>query len=152
MGNPAYHLAILWLASLAGIGMGLVLSAWTRTSEAAAATVPLLLIPQIILGGAIMPIEKMNTATVLASHAMVSRWAFEGMLQTEHLADAYELSVDDLPKPLGPGLPAPPAPPNPLDHFLGTYETWLAVDLAVEAFFVVFLLIGVRLLMRIREM
>src|SRR5699024_4738152 len=54
-GNPLWHLGILWVCSLAGLGMGLMLSALVRTSEAAIALVPILLIPQVILGGAIMP-------------------------------------------------------------------------------------------------
>jgi len=56
--GPLLHLySVLLLSSLAGVGMGLTLSAVVRSSEAAIALVPLMLIPQIILGGIIMPIQ-----------------------------------------------------------------------------------------------
>lgn len=150
-GNPAFHLGLLWLSSLAGVAMGLFLSALVRTTEASMATVPLLLIPQIILGGAIMPIEEMSEPVWVASNTVVSRWAFEGMLQTEHLADAYEIAPDELPKPPAPGLPAPPPPPNPLDRFFGEHETWLAVDYGVLGGFTFVTIVGVGLALRIRE-
>jgi ABC-type multidrug transport system ATPase subunit/ABC-type multidrug transport system permease subunit len=150
-GNPFYHLGILWLCSMAGLGMGLVLSAFVRTTEAAIALVPILLIPQVILGGAIMPIDKMNAPTFGASQAMVSRWGFEGMMHVEHHADAYEISADELPKPPAPGLPAPPPPPNPLDRFVGEAETNLAIDFGVLGGFTVMLFGGVCGVLRWRE-
>lgn len=150
-GNPALHLGTLWLSSLVGVGMGLLLSSVVRTSEAAMATVPILLIPQIILGGAIMPIDRMNEPTSIASHVVASRWAFEAVLQTEHLADAYEWSASELPKPPAPGLPAPPPPPNPLDRFFGDYETWLAVDAGVLAGFFWLCVFAVAAVLRLRE-
>jgi ABC-type multidrug transport system ATPase subunit len=150
-GNPFYHLGILWLCSMAGLGMGLVLSAFVRTTEAAIALVPILLIPQVILGGAIMPIDKMNLPTFGASQAMVSRWGFEGMMHIEHNADAYEISADELPKPPAPGLPAPPPPPNPLDRFMGEAETQLAIDFGVLGGFTVMLFGGVCGVLRWRE-
>lgn len=150
-GNPLYHLAVLWLSSLVGVGMGLLLSALVRTTEAAMATVPLLLIPQIILGGAIMPVDRMSEPVWAASNLVMSRWAFEGVLQTENRSDAYELSTADLPKPLGPGLPAPPPPPNPLDRFFGASETGLITTFAVLAIFFVLSMFAVVLALRVRE-
>ncbi len=150
-GNPFYHLGILWLCSMAGLGMGLVLSAFVRTTEAAIALVPILLIPQVILGGAIMPIDKMNLPTTAASHTMVSRWGFEGMMHVEHNADAYEIGADELPKPPAPGLPAPPPPPNPLDRFMGEAETQLAIDFGVLGGFTILLFGGVCGVLRWRE-
>jgi ABC-type multidrug transport system ATPase subunit/ABC-type multidrug transport system permease subunit len=150
-GNPFIHLGVLWLCSLAGLGMGLMLSALVRTTEAAIALVPILLIPQVILGGAIMPIDKMNAPTQVASHSTVARWGFEGMLQTEHRADAYEISADELPKSPMPGIPAPPPPPNPLDRFMGESETYLGVDLGVLGGFTVVFFGGVCGFLRVRE-
>jgi hypothetical protein len=150
-GNPLFHLGILWLSSLAGVGMGLLLSAVVRTTEASMATVPLLLIPQIILGGAIMPIDELSAPVWTASNAVVSRWAFEGMLQTEHLSDAYEIAPEELPKPPAPGLPAPPPPANPLDQFFGEHETWLAVDYGVLGVFTFVVVAGVAGALRLRE-
>ncbi|MFU8802609.1 MAG: FHA domain-containing protein [Bradymonadaceae bacterium] len=150
-GNPLYHLGILWACSLAGVAMGLLLSAFVRTSEAAIALVPILLIPQVILGGAIMPIDRMSEPSWQASHAMVSRWGFEGMLQAEHLSSAYELSSEDMPKPFAPGLPAPPPPPNPLDRFFGNSETGLPVNFGVLGGFTIVLLLGVGVTLKWRR-
>jgi ABC-type multidrug transport system ATPase subunit/ABC-type multidrug transport system permease subunit len=142
VGNPLYHLVTLWMCALAGTSLGLLLSAFVRTTPAALALVPLLLIPQVILGGAIMPIARMETPSWLASQTMISRWGFEAALHAEHLNDAYEIPADELPKPFAPGLPAPPPPPNPLDRFFGEEaETWLAVDLGALGGFIVLTLV-----------
>ena len=74
----------LLLASLTGVGMGLTLSALTKSGEAAVALVPLILIPQIILGGVIMPIHEMNTPMKVLSTLMASRWGYESMLYIEY--------------------------------------------------------------------
>ncbi len=151
-GNPFYHLAVLWSCSLAGVAMGLVLSSLVRTSEAAIALVPILLIPQVILGGAIMPIDRLGLAAQLGSHAAVSRWGFEGLLQAEHLADAYEISADALIKTqTSGGGQALSSALNPLDRFFGAAETWLAFDLGVVGGFSFVLLMGVGVILRIRE-
>jgi ABC-type multidrug transport system ATPase subunit/ABC-type multidrug transport system permease subunit len=142
-GNPLWHLGVMWICSLAGLGMGLMLSALVRTGEAAIALVPILLIPQVILGGAIMPIDRMNAATAAVSQATIARWGFEAALHIEHRGNAYELSVDELPKPPAPGLPAPPPPPNPLDHFFGARETELGLSVGVLGGFTVVFFGGV---------
>ena len=76
--------AMLLLVSLAGLGMGLTLSALVNSGEAAVALVPLLLIPQIILGGVIMPIHNLNTPMKVLSTLMVARWGYESMLYIEY--------------------------------------------------------------------
>ncbi|MEZ4458271.1 MAG: FHA domain-containing protein [bacterium] len=150
-GFPLYHLAILWSSAMCGVGMGLFLSSIVRTSEAAMALVPLLLIPQVILGGAIMPVADMNPPTWALSQATISRWAFEGMLQAEHRWDAYEIPPKDMPKSIAPGLPAPPAPPNPIDRFFGDSETVLAANIAIPSGMALLLLLMVAAALRLRE-
>jgi ABC transport system ATP-binding/permease protein len=131
IGNPLFHLLTLWLCAMTGVGMGLVLSALVRTTPAALALVPLLLIPQVVLGGAIKPLPRLEDPAWTMSSFMAARWGFEGMLHTEHLSNAYEIPASQLPKPLAPGLPAMPPPPNPLDRFYGDAETYLGIDLLV---------------------
>ena len=75
---------LLLLTSLAGLGMGLTLSALANSSEAAIALVPLLLIPQIILGGVIMPIQDLSPAMRTLASTMAARWGFEAMLHAEY--------------------------------------------------------------------
>lgn len=131
MGNPLWHLGILWLCSLAGVGMGLMLSALVRSGEAAVALVPILLIPQVILGGAIMPVDRMNTPTTWAAQGSIARWGFEAVLHVEHRGDAYELPVAPAQNADKPGAPIALPPLNPLDRFLGARETTLSLNMGV---------------------
>ena len=151
VGNPLGHLLVLWGCALAATGMGLTLSGLVRTPAAALALVPLLLIPQVILGGAIMPIGRMEDPSWTIAHGTISRWGFEGMIQIEHFNDAYELAADDLPKPLGPGLPAPPPPPNPLDRFMGDAESTLGWDLGALGGFTILFLLSTGAALKLRE-
>ncbi len=83
----------LVLCSLAGVGMGLLLSALVATPEAAIALVPLLLIPQVILGGLIMPIGDMKSSVMKGlTVPMVARWGFEGMLHAETYPGTFRIS------------------------------------------------------------
>ena len=150
-GNPLQHLLILWLCALTSTGMGLVLSALVRTTAAALALVPLLLIPQVILGGAIMPIDQMRDPSWSLAHTTISRWAFEGMLHVEDRARGYEIEPSQLPKPLLPGLPALPPPPHPLDRFLGQAETSLPANLAVMLAMTLVFLLSTAGALRLRE-
>jgi ABC-type multidrug transport system ATPase subunit len=96
---------LLLLSSMAGVGMGLVLSAVVRSSEAAVALVPLLLIPQIIIGGIIMPIHDLNAPMKVFASVMVARWGFEGVLHVEYADDDLRTvrdrcGIDVCPDPL----------------------------------------------------
>ena len=74
---------ILLATSLVGLGMGLTLSALVRSEQAAMALIPLILIPQIILGGVIMPVQRMNAPTQALAGLMTARWGYEAMLHAE---------------------------------------------------------------------
>jgi pSer/pThr/pTyr-binding forkhead associated (FHA) protein/ABC-type multidrug transport system ATPase subunit len=86
-GNFFGMLLTLFLCSTAGLGIGLLLSSLVRSSEAAVGLVPLLLIPQLILGGLIVPIEKLEGGlrqpVRYTANAMIARWGFEGVLHLE---------------------------------------------------------------------
>jgi ABC-type multidrug transport system ATPase subunit/pSer/pThr/pTyr-binding forkhead associated (FHA) protein/ABC-type polysaccharide/polyol phosphate export permease len=83
-GSPALMYLVLLLTSLAGLGMGLTLSAVAASTEAAIALVPLLLIPQIILGGVIMPVHQLSEPMRALSSVMAARWGFEALLHAEY--------------------------------------------------------------------
>lgn len=125
-GNWAGHFALLWACATSGVGMGLLLSALVRTSEAAIGLVPLLLIPQVILSGLIMPLDKLSPPMRWTSSVMMTRWGFEGTLQHEQSAGAYDLPApaaahpDDGPAPASP--PAGIAPPaQPVERYFGDH-------------------------------
>lgn len=54
------HWLWMFLSALTGIVLGLLVSSFVRTSKTAVNLIPLILIPQIILGGALIKYEEMN--------------------------------------------------------------------------------------------
>lgn len=82
-GNWLALLGLLTLVALVGTGFGLLVSALARTSEVALGLVPLILIPMVILGGALFPRHDMPQPAQSLTQAMASRWAFEGVLLLE---------------------------------------------------------------------
>jgi hypothetical protein len=82
--SPWWHLwLVLYAASLAGGVLGLVVSATLRTTEAATAILPVLLMPMIVLGGVLVPLVDLPRVTQPLAAAMPSRWAFEGLVVPE---------------------------------------------------------------------
>jgi len=82
--GPFYSmLAVLILASLVALALGLITSAMARTSEVAIALVPLLLLPMVFLGGMIQPVHEMMDAAKPVASVIPARWAYEAMLLLE---------------------------------------------------------------------
>ncbi len=82
--SPWWHLfLVLYAAGLVGGAIGLVVSATLRTSEAATAILPVLLMPMIVLGGVLVPLADLPRFTQPLAAVMPSRWAFEGMVVPE---------------------------------------------------------------------
>jgi ABC transport system ATP-binding/permease protein len=82
-GNFAITLGILYLSSLVGAAIGLWVSAWASTTEAAIAVLPLVLLPVITLGGGLSPIYQMRAPVRQIAMIVPSRWAFEADLELE---------------------------------------------------------------------
>jgi ABC-type cobalamin/Fe3+-siderophores transport system ATPase subunit len=83
LGPPLLIFTMLMLSALVGTTIGLILSALARTSEVAIALLPIVLLPMVILAGAIQPIHEMSTPTRWVSKAVPTRWAFEGIILLE---------------------------------------------------------------------
>lgn len=106
-GSFGAHYLSLLLVSLVGVGLGLLVSAATSSSEAAVALLPIALLPMVMLGGVMIPIHETQKFIQPIANAMPSRWAFSGSLETENEEQPRA------PRPeLPPGQPAPkdPAP------------------------------------------
>ncbi|HOU53723.1 MAG TPA: ATP-binding cassette domain-containing protein [Myxococcota bacterium] len=80
-GSWSGFLLVLWFAALASTAMGLLISTVVRSSEAAMAMVPIVLIPQIVLAGFIVPLDRADVET--PASLVVSRWANEAMMHLE---------------------------------------------------------------------
>ncbi len=70
--------AALVLGSVAGIGMGLAISAGAVNADRAASLVPLLLIPQVIFSGVLVDLNS-NPVVKAISHFMVTKWTWRAL-------------------------------------------------------------------------
>ncbi|MEP6976150.1 MAG: ATP-binding cassette domain-containing protein, partial [Spartobacteria bacterium] len=70
-----YDLAIVFMTAMSGVSLGLVVSSLVADPKTAANIVPLVLIPQIIMGGALIKYEDMNRNLGLVY--TFSRWFSE---------------------------------------------------------------------------
>ncbi|MBS1789075.1 MAG: FHA domain-containing protein [Acidobacteria bacterium] len=71
----------LTLTALVGVALGLAASAWADTMDRASRLVPIILLPMIIMGGALLPVDKMTLPWT--THIIPSRWSYEALLLTE---------------------------------------------------------------------
>lgn len=67
------------LTSWAAVTLGLLVSAFAGSSDQATSSVPLVLIPQLLLAGAVIPVAKMIGAMKALSLLALSRWSFAGL-------------------------------------------------------------------------
>lgn len=66
------------LSAWASVAMGLTLSARARSADQASSAVPLLLLPQLLFAGAIIPVSIMPFPVQVLSQLTYSRWALAG--------------------------------------------------------------------------
>jgi len=78
-------LATLVITSMNSVAIGLLLSTLVGSSEAAMALTPIALIPQVVLGGLMVPMTT-NPLLEWPMYAMPARWGFEGLVAQERLA------------------------------------------------------------------
>jgi ABC-type multidrug transport system ATPase subunit/pSer/pThr/pTyr-binding forkhead associated (FHA) protein len=69
---------LLIVASWSAVGLGLVVSTLARSVDQATSLIPLLLIPQLLFGGALVPFARMSAPIKALADVMVTRWAFAG--------------------------------------------------------------------------
>jgi ABC-type multidrug transport system ATPase subunit/pSer/pThr/pTyr-binding forkhead associated (FHA) protein len=93
------QLASLVATSLCAVALGLLLSTVVASSEAAMALTPIALIPQVVLGGLMVPMTTVPQLRPLMM-AIPARWGFEGAISPERMALANDPSwLIDLGKP-----------------------------------------------------
>ena len=93
------ELANLYAVAFVSVAIGLLLSTIVASAEAAMALTPIVLLPQIILGGIMVP---MTTASWLQWPMFIvpARWAFQGAVAQERLAIQNDSAwVMDLARP-----------------------------------------------------
>lgn len=86
-------LGMMITTSTCAVGIGLLLSTVVTSSEAAMALTPIALIPQVVLGGLLVPMtNKSWLPTAMA--AMPARWSFEGLMGAERAATADSWRIE----------------------------------------------------------
>jgi hypothetical protein len=68
--------AILLMTAVTGVAIGLFVSACARTTESAVASLPIILLPMILLGGGMKPVHELELGARSAGVVMPTRWAF----------------------------------------------------------------------------
>ncbi|WP_437639008.1 FHA domain-containing protein [Sorangium sp. So ce854] len=85
----AMQLAALTATSLSAVALGLLLSTVVASSEAAMALTPIALIPQVVLGGLMVPMTTVPHLRPLM-YIIPARWGFEGAIAPERSAIAED--------------------------------------------------------------
>ena len=83
----AIEFAILVAVAMNSVAVGLLLSTLVSSAEAAMALTPIALIPQVVLGGLMVPMTT-NELLKWPMYIMPARWGFEGVVGQERAAIA----------------------------------------------------------------
>ena len=81
----ALQLGVLVVTAMNSVAIGLLLSTLVTSSEAAMALTPIALIPQVVLGGLMVPMTT-NPLLKWPMYIVPARWGFEGVVAQERLA------------------------------------------------------------------
>ncbi|MFT3990764.1 MAG: ATP-binding cassette domain-containing protein [Luteolibacter sp.] len=103
-GMFSYHWLWMTLTAWTGTAMALVVSSLVKTERAALTAVPLLLVPQMLLAGALVPYREMNRALFsnagevrerggapVPAAVMPLRFAYEGMVVAQATRNPFEI-------------------------------------------------------------
>jgi len=103
-GVLTYHWIWMTLTAWTGTAMALVVSSMVKTERAALTSVPLLLVPQMLLAGALVPYREMNHGLFQNSSeirerggvpvpatVMPLRYAYEGMIVSQAVRNPFEV-------------------------------------------------------------
>jgi ABC-type multidrug transport system ATPase subunit/pSer/pThr/pTyr-binding forkhead associated (FHA) protein len=95
----AFELANLCTVAVMSAALGLLLSTMVTSSEAAQALTPIALIPQVVLGGLMVPMTT-NSILKWPMYVVPARWGFQGVVAQERLAIAKDPAwIMDIGKP-----------------------------------------------------
>jgi ABC transport system ATP-binding/permease protein len=78
-GAYAEVVGILVLTSFVAIAMGLVVSALVKSEDQATSFIPLVLIPQLLFAGALVPVAKMSDPVKTLSSLIFAQWSYAGV-------------------------------------------------------------------------
>ncbi len=125
---------VLWLAAIASAALGLLISCVVTSYRVALTLVPLLMIPQLLLGGLLRPPVDVppNNNWAKVTHTLsaltIQRWAFEAILTTDSYAKGGILKLQVNPKSTG-ELDLVQATNISLVHSFFQHRTWGDIEM-----------------------
>ena len=78
---------VLVLSSWIAVLLGLLVSAHAKSEDQATSVIPLLLVPQLLFSGAIVPITQMTTPVRLIAALIPARWSFASAGNVVHMQE-----------------------------------------------------------------
>lgn len=105
-GSPGWVFAIAIVNAVLGVGLGLLCSAFARTEFQAVQFIPVVMVPQLLLCGIIVPRGLMATWLQWASDAMPASYALEALQQVGAHPQLTGIAVRDIAAVLGFALAA----------------------------------------------
>ncbi|MBV8347450.1 MAG: ABC transporter permease [Mycolicibacterium sp.] len=103
-GSPAWVFVIAIANAVLGVGLGLLCSAFARTEFQAVQFIPLVMVPQLLLAGIIVPRALMPTWLHWVSNVMPASYALEALQQVGTHADLTGTAVRDIAVVIGSAL------------------------------------------------
>ena len=100
-GNPVWVFLIAIVNAVLGVGLGLLCSAFARTEFQAVQFIPLVMVPQLLLAGIIVPRALMPTWLEWISNAMPASYALEALQQVNRHPELTAVAARDLSIVLG---------------------------------------------------
>jgi ABC-2 type transport system permease protein len=95
-GNPVWVFAIAIINAILGVGLGLLCSAFARTEFQAVQFMPVVIAPQILLCGIIVPREILPDWLHWISNALPASYALEALQQVGAHAELTSTAVRDI--------------------------------------------------------
>ena len=100
-GSPLWVFLIAIVNAVLGVGLGLLCSAFARTEFQAVQFIPLVMVPQLLLAGIIVPRALMPTWLEWLSNAMPASYALEALQQVGTHTELTGVAVRDIMVVLG---------------------------------------------------
>lgn len=95
--GPEWFLVVVALVdALLGTAVGLLVSAFARTEFQAVQFLPALILPQFLLCGLILPLDKMPDILVTIAYALPLTYAVEAMNQVTSEVDLTSVAINDV--------------------------------------------------------
>jgi len=95
-GNPAWVFVIAIINAVLGVGLGLLASAFARTEFQAVQFMPVVIVPQLLLAGIIVPRSAMPTWMEWLSNAMPASYALEALQEVNAHPHLTQIAVRDI--------------------------------------------------------